>query len=88
MLKAMKAQNLEGLVGGAYYYYEIPKNPVNDWLVREHQKRFDEPPDFFTAGGFAAAMATVTAIQKAGGTERKSSFKRWRAWSSRRPRGR
>ena len=69
VLKAMKAQNLEGLVGGAYYYYEIPKNPVNDWLVREHQKRFNEPPDFFTAGGFAAAMATITAIQKAGGTD-------------------
>ena len=67
-LKAMKAQNMEGLVGGAYYY-EIPKNPVNDWLVREHQKRFNEPPDFFTAGGFAAAMAVVTAIQKAGGTD-------------------
>jgi branched-chain amino acid transport system substrate-binding protein len=70
VLKAMKAQNLEGLVGGAYYYYEIPKNPVNDWLVREHRKRFnDEPPDFFTAGGFAAAMAVVTGIQKAGGTD-------------------
>ena len=70
VLKAMKAQNLEGLVGGAYYYYEIPKNPVNDWLVREHKKRLsDEPPDFFTAGGFAAAMAVVAAIQKAGGTD-------------------
>jgi branched-chain amino acid transport system substrate-binding protein len=70
VLKAMKAQGLEGLVGGAYYYYEIPKNPVNEWLVREHRKRFaDEPPDFFTAGGFSAAMAVVTAIQKAGGTD-------------------
>jgi branched-chain amino acid transport system substrate-binding protein len=70
VLKAMKAQNLEGLVGGAYYYYEIPKNPVNEWLVREHRKRFsDDPPDFFTAGGFAAAMAVVTGIQKAGGTD-------------------
>jgi branched-chain amino acid transport system substrate-binding protein len=69
VLKAMKAQGLEGMVGGAYYYYEIPKNPVNDWLVREHQKRFNEPPDFFTCGGFAAAMAVVAAIQKAGGTD-------------------
>src|SRR5262249_62436780 len=68
VLKAMKAQGLEGLVGGAYYYYEIPKNPVNDWLVREHQKRFNEPPDFFTCGGFAAAMAGGAAIQKGGGT--------------------
>jgi len=56
-------------VGGAYYYYEIPKNPVNEWLVREHQKRFNEPPDFFTCGGFTAAVAVVTAIQKAGGTD-------------------
>jgi branched-chain amino acid transport system substrate-binding protein len=56
-------------VGGAYYYYELPKNPVNDWLVREHQKRFQSPPDFFTAGGFAAAMAALAGIQKAGGTD-------------------
>jgi branched-chain amino acid transport system substrate-binding protein len=69
VLKAMKAMNLEGMVGGAYYYYEIPKNPVNEWLVREHQKRFTEPPDFFTAGGFTAAMAVLAAVQKAGGTD-------------------
>ncbi len=69
VLKAMKAMNLEGMVGGLYYYYEIPKNPLNEWLVREHQKRFNAPPDFFTCGGFAAAMAVVTAIQKAGGTD-------------------
>jgi branched-chain amino acid transport system substrate-binding protein len=68
-LKAMKAQGLEGMVGGAYYYYEIPKNPINEWLVKEHEKRFNEPPDFFTCGGFAAAMAVVAGIQKAGGTD-------------------
>jgi branched-chain amino acid transport system substrate-binding protein len=68
-LKAMKQMGLEGMVGGLYYYYEIPKNPANDWLVKEHQKRFNAPPDFFTCGGFAAAMAVVTAIQKAGGTD-------------------
>ena len=69
VLKAFKSYNLEGMVGGAYYYYEIPKNPVNTWLVSEHLKRFKEPPDFFTCGGFAAAMAVVAAIQKAGGTD-------------------
>jgi branched-chain amino acid transport system substrate-binding protein len=69
VLKAFKSYNLEGMVGGAYYYYEIPKNPVNTWLVTEHLKRFKEPPDFFTCGGFAAAMAVVAAIQKAGGTD-------------------
>jgi branched-chain amino acid transport system substrate-binding protein len=58
-----------GLEGAAYYYFEIPKNPVNDWLVAEHKKRFNSPPDFFTAGGFAAAMALVAAVEKAKSTD-------------------
>jgi branched-chain amino acid transport system substrate-binding protein len=58
-----------GLEGAAYYYYEIPKNPANDWLVAEHKKRFNAPPDFFTAGGFAAAEALVTAVEKAKSTD-------------------
>ena len=66
-LKAMKP--LKGMQGAIYYYYGIPKNPVNDWLVAEHYKRFNEPPDFFTCGGFAAASAVVQAITKAGGTD-------------------
>jgi branched-chain amino acid transport system substrate-binding protein len=69
VLKAMKAMKLEGMVGGLYYYYEIPKNAANDWLVKEHQSRFSAPPDFFTCGGFAAAMAVVTALRKAGSTD-------------------
>jgi branched-chain amino acid transport system substrate-binding protein len=70
ILPAMAAYKpLPGMEGATYYYYQIPKNPVNDWLVAEHQKRFNAPPDFFTAGGFAAAMAAVTAVQKAGGSD-------------------
>ena len=69
VLKQMKAMGLEGMVGGAYYYYEMPKNAVNNWLVVEHMQRFKEPPDFFTCGGFAAAMAVLAGIQKAGGTD-------------------
>ena len=70
ILPAMAAYKpLPGMEGATYYYYEIPKNPVNDWLVAEHQKRFNAPPDFFTAGGFAAAMAAVTAVRKAGGSD-------------------
>jgi branched-chain amino acid transport system substrate-binding protein len=57
-----------GLEGATYYYYDIPKNPINDWLVSEHEKRFHAPPDFFTCGGFAAAMALVTAVEKTGGS--------------------
>jgi branched-chain amino acid transport system substrate-binding protein len=66
ILPAMAAyKTLPGMEGATYYYYEIPKNPVNDWLVAEHKKRFNAPPDFFTAGGFAAAMAVVAAVNKA-----------------------
>jgi branched-chain amino acid transport system substrate-binding protein len=60
---------LKGMKGSIYYYYENPNNPVNDWFVEEHMKRFNEPPDFFTCGGFAAASAIVKGITKAGGTD-------------------
>lgn len=66
-LKMMKP--LKGMVGATYYYYQNPNNPVNDWLVKEHFKRFNSPPDFFTCGGFAAASAVVKGITKAGGTD-------------------
>lgn len=70
ILPALAAyKRLPGMEGATYYYYGIPKNPINDWLVSEHQKRFNAPPDFFTAGGFAAAMAAVTAVQKAKSTD-------------------
>ncbi|MBM3546148.1 MAG: ABC transporter permease [Alphaproteobacteria bacterium] len=58
-----------GMEGAIYYYWGFPKNPMNDWLVAEHQKRFNAPPDFFTAGGMAAASAALAAIAKAGGTD-------------------
>ncbi len=70
ILAALKAyKELPGMEGATYYYYDIPKNPVNDWLVKEHQDRFGTPPDFFTAGGMAAGMAVVEAIKKAGSTD-------------------
>lgn len=66
ILAAMAAyKELPGMEGATYYYYEIPKNPVNDWLVAEHTKRFSAPPDFFTAGGMAAGIAVVEALKKA-----------------------
>jgi branched-chain amino acid transport system substrate-binding protein len=67
VLKSYKAY--PGIEGAVYYYYGFPKNPMNDWLVAEHKKRFNVPPDFFTAGGMAAASAVVTAVKKAGSTD-------------------
>lgn len=70
ILAALKAyKDFPGLEGATYYYYENPKNEVNDWLVKTHQERFGSPPDFFTAGGMTAGIAVVEAIKKAGGTD-------------------
>ncbi|CAA7599410.1 Periplasmic binding protein-like attachment site profile [Acididesulfobacillus acetoxydans] len=59
--------NAVGMEGFCVYYYGLPKNPINDWLVKEHMKKYHEPPDLFTAGGMSAAMAIVTALQKTDG---------------------
>ncbi|MCW5849949.1 MAG: ABC transporter substrate-binding protein [Anaerolineae bacterium] len=55
------------LIGPIVYHYALPKNPVNDWLVAQHQRRFGAPPDIYTAGGMAAGIALVEALKKTGG---------------------
>jgi branched-chain amino acid transport system substrate-binding protein len=68
ILPAMAAyKQFPGMEGSTYYYFAIPKNPVNEALVASHYKQFKSPPDFFTAGGFSAAMAVVTALKKTNG---------------------
>ena len=68
ILPAMAAyKQFPGMEGAAYYYFGMPKNPVNEALVSRHYSQFKTPPDFFTAGGFSAAMATVAALKKTNG---------------------
>ena len=68
ILPAMTAyKRFPGMEGATYYYFGMPKNPVNEAMVAAHYKEFKTPPDFFTAGGFSAAMAVVTALKKTGG---------------------
>ena len=68
ILPAMAAYKaFPGMEGATYYYFGIPKNPVNEWLVAEHYKKFKTPPDFFTAGGMSAGIAVVEALKKTGG---------------------
>ena len=68
ILPAMAAyKNFPGMEGAAYYYFGIPKNPVNEVMVARHYSQFKTPPDFFTAGGFSAAMALVTALKNSKG---------------------
>jgi branched-chain amino acid transport system substrate-binding protein len=68
ILPAMASyKNFPGMEGATYYYFGIPKNRVNEWLVAEHYKKFKTPPDFFTAGGMSAGIAVVDALKKTGG---------------------
>ena len=68
ILPAMAAyKQFPGMEGATYYYFGLPKNPVNDAMVARHYSQFKAPPDFFTAGGFSAAMAVVTALKKSNG---------------------
>ena len=88
ILPALAAyKRFPGLEGAAYYYYGLPKNPVNDWLVAEHQKRFGAPPDFFTCGGFAAAMSVVAAVEKAKSTDAEALIAAMEGMSFQTPKG-
>ena len=68
ILPAMVAyKQFEGMEGALYYYFGIPKNKANEWLVANHYSKFKAPPDFFTAGGMSAAIAIVEALKKTAG---------------------
>jgi branched-chain amino acid transport system substrate-binding protein len=81
-------KSLPGMEGATYYYYEHPKNKVNDWLVAEHQKRFKSPPDFFTAGGMSAGIAVVEALKKASSTDTEKLIAAMEGMSFESPKGR
>lgn len=68
ILPAMAAyKQFPGMEGASYYYFGMPKNTVNEAMVSRHYNQFKSPPDFFTAGGFSAAMALVTALNNSKG---------------------
>jgi branched-chain amino acid transport system substrate-binding protein len=56
-----------GSVGLNVYHYTVPTNPVNDFLVTRHMELYGEPPDLFTAGGMASAIALAGALEKTAG---------------------
>ena len=89
ILPAMAAyKNFPGMEGATYYYFGIPKNPVNEWLVANHYVKFKSPPDFFTAGGMSAAIALVEALKKtAGDTNTEKLIKTMEGMSFETPKG-
>jgi len=56
-----------GLVGICKYSYLLPDNPINSWLITNHNKKYGENPDLFTGGGFAAGIALVEALKRTDG---------------------
>lgn len=56
-----------GQIGLNVYHYTVPETEVNDFLVARHLELFGEPPDLFTAGGMASAIALAAALEKTGG---------------------
>ncbi len=65
---------LPGLEGSTTCYCSIPKNPVNDRLLKTYQECFGGPPDFFVPGSMTAGMAIVATIRKAGSTDAEKLF--------------
>ena len=90
ILPAMAAyKQFPGMEGGLYYYFGIPKNPVNEWLVANHYTKYKTPPDFFTAGGMSAAIAVVEALKKtAGNTDTDKLITAMEGMSFQTPKGR
>lgn len=56
-----------GQIGLNVYHYTVPNNELNDWLVARHLEKYAEPPDLFTAGGMASAIALASALEATGG---------------------
>ncbi|MCP1209892.1 substrate-binding domain-containing protein [Devosia subaequoris] len=88
ILPALAAyKQVPGMEGAIYYYYEAPDNEVNDWLVEEHMARYGTPPDFFTAGGMASAMAIVKALETAPDWETETLIETMEGMSFETPKG-
>ncbi|MBV6683785.1 substrate-binding domain-containing protein [Bacillus sp. JRC01] len=86
-LKTM--DSLMGMSGFSIYYYTLPDNEVNDWLVEKHKEKYDgEVPDLFTAGGMSAAISIVEAIKKTDGdTEAETLIKAMEGMEFETPKG-
>ncbi|KFI28395.1 ABC transporter permease [Haematobacter massiliensis] len=74
--------------GGTFYFWSFPDNPMNDWLVEQHNARYGQPPDLFTVGGFTAAAALVAGIEKAGTVETEALIAAMEGMSFDTPKGR
>jgi branched-chain amino acid transport system substrate-binding protein len=74
--------------GVTSYFYSMPRNPANDWLVAMWRERFHERPDGFAASGMAAAMAVANALAMAGSADTEELIAAMEGMSFETPKGR
>lgn len=70
----------------AYYFYQAPKNKVNDYLISALKKQ-GKVPDLFDPDGFVAAQMIVHAIQKADGDDVAKTIPALEGWTFEAPKG-
>jgi branched-chain amino acid transport system substrate-binding protein len=56
-----------GFQGMMVYWYQFPKTPENDYLVKMYKEKHNSVPDLFSPGGFSAASAIYTGLTKTKG---------------------
>jgi branched-chain amino acid transport system substrate-binding protein len=65
-IKALGDVQLGGQ-GVALYWHQFPKNPENDYLVKQYADKYKTFPDIFAPDGFAMVSALYTALTKTSG---------------------
>ncbi len=70
----------------SYYFYEAPKNAVNDALVAGLKKQ-NKVADLFDPDGFVAAQMIVQAIEKADGDDVRKMISALEGWTFDAPKG-
>ncbi|PWI57556.1 hypothetical protein BM613_08015 [Sulfoacidibacillus thermotolerans] len=56
-----------GMRGFTTYYYQLPHNPINEYLIQHDESEFHTVPDLFDPDGMAAAIALVDGLKKTAG---------------------
>jgi len=70
----------------SYYFYQAPKNKVNDFLIAALKKQ-GKVPDLFDPDGFVAAQMIVHAIEKADGEDVGKMIAALEGWTFAAPKG-
>ena len=87
-LDARPAASAPPLEGVTSYFYALPDNAANAWLIANAAERAHEKPDAAMADGMAAAIAVVEALAAAPSSESNALTARLEGLSFESPRGR